>query len=533
MKQLTTLKRIWSLFLTLAMVAVMGVTTLPVYAADGVTISVKYEPNGVTISEPTEFELYKVGNFGRFDDGTVSIDLTKAFENCPVSLNGITPPEEGASQARIDQWNNEWLQKASELEQWVKVARPATDWKGTLASGPNYQTITENGATRYFDNGIYLLIGYEQREGEYFWAPVPVLMMVLNKNVRFDIVSTDAVIKTVRRPVAYKHVLHKKWDDKGHEGARPTSVDVEIYYGDADGTSKIDTVTLSENNNWTYIWYSQEAADARIYTSKNPKTGVGVETEVLNDKNGYTIELPPGDKVWGVLEKQTADLDYYTVSLGPVIVQEGNNTSSQQTDGSGQEPEGEEDEYDTGAPADVTEFFKLTNKFETRRVRIIKHLLNYLDHNDEGETYANTTVAFDVKGYVGPSTTPSYHNQVGMTFTAPGDQEIVLNNIPVKVTRVVVEEIYNPNYVVVGANPIEKDITKQGDVVIEIDTLDDGTTIECPTFIFEFTNKHDGPPKYGSGIINKYEKDDKGEYKYIKYSDTSGIYPYQKPQSPR
>ena len=542
MKQFTTLKRIWSLFLTLAMVVAMGVTTLPAYAATGGTISVKYEPNGVSISEPTQFELYKVGNFGHFDDGKVSIDLTPDFATCGVDLNDIAPLDEDATEEDKDAWNNKWLAKASDLESWVKGAKdkPATIWEGALASGSS-QILTEGGAAKQFNNGIYLLIGYEQKVGEYYWAPVPVLMMVLNNNVTFDIVdsASGSVVKTVKRPVAYKHVLNKIWDDKGHEDARPKTIKVDILYAG----KVIDTVTLGDKEaggigSWTYTWYSQEA-EGRYYASK------GITTEKLNENNGYKIDLPQGDGVWNVSEQQTDDLKYYTWSLEHKSYVD-YKTSSQQTDGSGQEPaegsgdaepaegsgDGTSAEGGTAEQekpdADYIETFNLTNKFETRRVRIKKHLINYLNHNDGKETYANATVAFDVKGYIGDSTTPVYHNQVGMTFKNPGNQEIVLNNIPVKVTRVVVEEIYSTNYEVVGDNPIEKDITKEGDVVIEKDTLADGTTIDCPTFIFEFENDYDGPPKYGSGVVNKYDKGTDNDYHYEPNADTSGIY---KPQN--
>ena len=532
MKQFTTLKRIWSLFLTLAMAVSMGVTTLPAYAATGGKISVKYELNGVTLKEPAQFELYKVGNFGHTDEGKVSIDLTPDFATCPISLNDIAPPKKDAPQQDIDNWNNAWLEKARYLEQWIKALdnKPATAWEGKLAAGSTPQTLTENGAAKTFNNGIYLLIGYEQREvigekdGEHYWSPVPVLIKVLDKDVTFEIVSTDTVVKTVKRPVAYKHVLKKSWNDKGHEDARPESVEVEIKYGITENILS-DTVTLSKDNNWTYVWYSQEAEENRIYTSK------GVTTALLNDENGYTVDLPEGDGVWRVLEKDSAELNYYTVTLD---VTSPDNSSSQQTDGSGQEPAEGEDDVVPGSPADVTEFFTLTNKFETKRVRIKKHLINYLNHNDGDEAYANATVVFDVKGYIGESTTPVYENQVGMTFTKPGNQEIVLNNIPVKVTRVVAKEIYNTNYKEVDGNyEITRDITGVKDediegvdgVVIEEDPIGDGKTIKCITFIFEFENDYDGPPKYGSGIVNKYDKNDKGDYEYEPYPDTSDIFP--------
>ena len=119
-----------------------------------------------------------------------------------------------------------------------------------------------------------------------------------------------------------------------------------------------------------------------------------------------------------------------------------------------------------------------------------------------------------------------------MTFTKPGNQEIVLNNIPVKVTRVVAKEIYNTNYEEVNKNyEITRDITDVEDpttvpgVVIEKDSIGEGKTIDCITFIFEFENDYKGPPKYGSGIVNKYDKNDKGEYEYEPYLDTSDIFP--------
>lgn len=294
MNKLTTWKRIGSMFLTLALMLTMMVTALPVYAAGG-SISIKYDPD-VDLEQATNFELYKVGTFGHDSQGKTTVDLVDELKGSGVNLN-IAVPEKEEDMAEGSAWHQSWLTAAGNLDNWMKTPAsgktiPEPVWTGAFKKSADYQKIDKE-----LSNGIYLLSGDEQLVGEQFWAPVPVLIMVLNGETEFEIVNTD--LKMATRPLVHKHTVTKTWQDDQYKSGRPASVKVGIYYG----STQMDTVTLSDANNWTYTWYSQNAID-RIYTSKDPenKSAKGVETDKLNEGNSYKLSLPEEDASWRVDE---------------------------------------------------------------------------------------------------------------------------------------------------------------------------------------------------------------------------------------
>jgi len=256
-----TLKRIWSLFLTLALVITMSVTALPSYAADGGTISVKYNP-GVALTEDTNFKLYKVGEFGRDENDNVTIEPLAPFSSSGVNMN-IAVPKTEEEKAEGGEWHLKWLDAASQIANWINTPGegkniPDPVWgEKALSKSEDYQTLKDDdGNAQFFSRGIYLLMGDEQRVGHQYWSPVPVLIMVLNGETKFDIVNAN--LKMSSRPVVYEHTVFKDWQDDGHTAARPETVNVDIFYGE----TKIDTVTLGEGEggigSWSYTWYSQK-----------------------------------------------------------------------------------------------------------------------------------------------------------------------------------------------------------------------------------------------------------------------------------
>ena len=293
MHKLTGLKRIGSLLLALAMVITISVTALPSYAASGGTISVKYNPD-VDGLVSTHFRLYKVGRYTRDASGKTVIVLEDDFSSCEgVDLNiDIAPDEEG--------WQEAWLAQARKLGNYAKnhQSELTTAWEGTLERSGAFQDLTENGQVKTFDNGIYLLVGDEQLIGEKFWTPVPVLIQVLNGNSKFTI--DDPELKMTSRTLVHKHTVTKSWQDEGCSDGRPGSVKITLYYG----STKMDTVELSNEKGWVYTWYTYEDGGQWVYTSKNPKdpNAKGVETEKLNEGNSFTVRYNGGGATWGVEE---------------------------------------------------------------------------------------------------------------------------------------------------------------------------------------------------------------------------------------
>ena len=541
MKQSNTLRKICGMLL--ALLLMLPCITFPSYAEG--SISVVYNPK-IDGLKASEFKLYKVGGFTHDSEGKSKLTLDAAFAGKGTTadkLNGIEPkkPEDPGYQEWVQEWLDASQEVASNLETYIAThTSPNPVWSGDL--DPSVATAQRLGSGAY-ENGLYLMTGEEQRVGDRYWRPVPVLMMVLNGNVTFNMAGvTDAgaaewynSLKIKSRPVAYKHSVTKSWVGDT-EATRPKSIDVKILYGD----TQIDTVTLSPGNNWTYTWYSTEVTvvdgqetDKKTYASvdpDNPDLSKGVVTkgcedigfEGLNADNNFTYVFESAEShSWMVAEddstsEQKNALKYYTTEVTPANEQITNGETN---------PAGADA---TSAEKPIEEAFLITNTFEKRRLRIKKNLINYLNHNDGNETYANTTVVFEVSGYIDGIDKPVYHTKVGMTFTKPGKQEILVENIPEKIKKITVKEIYSTNYNQVDPVDAEGkpvDITQTPADAIGETVIVDGKETTIPTYTFSFENDYSGPPKYGSGVVNKYDKNEKDEYTYKPNTDTSGIYP--------
>ena len=303
--------RIWSLLLTLVMVLTMTLSAMPVYAAEGGTISIVYDPPH---DQATDFKLYKAAEYGHDASGKVTLDLVAPFAGHGIDLNDIALPEEPTDPAEREKWQGDWLKAASDLANYVITEGSGTDtvWEGTLHTSDVKQTLMKDGQAVTFPNAIYLLIGQEQLIDDEYWTPVPVLIQVLNGETVFYMDKANASLKFESRPEVLKHSVTKSWKDDIYKDGRPGSVKVGIYYG----STKVDTVELSDDNSWTYTWYSSRAD--RVYTSKDPEdpSSEGVTTEVLNPGNSFRASFPDGDALWRVEElddtakKKAADSSY-------------------------------------------------------------------------------------------------------------------------------------------------------------------------------------------------------------------------------
>lgn len=293
-KILPFVNKMGSLFLALAMLLAMTVTALPAYAAGG-NIFVRYNPDVPLTS--TDFQLYRVGEFGHDAEGKSIIVPVDTFASCGIDFNDIPIPETEEEKQEGGEWNRKWLQKASDVENWIKTSgasiAPAPIWTGSLYKQEASQQVGGGSMA----NGIYLLAGDEQLIDQTYWTPVPVLIMVLNEDTDFDLSNTE--LKMASRSIADKHTVTKYWQDTEFDAGRPKSVKVGIYCG----STQIDTVELNTANNWSYTWYTTDYDDL-IYTSKDPdKPGSeGVTTEKLNEGNDYQLNLGDMEGSWRVDE---------------------------------------------------------------------------------------------------------------------------------------------------------------------------------------------------------------------------------------
>lgn len=234
------LKRKLHILLMIIVITVcFGVQTMPAHAEGG-SIRLTYDPQVEGLDE-TEFTLYRVGSFSGPD-----LVLLDEFKPSGARVDW-TAPGEDATDEEVAEWRDNWLKSASTLDLYLKSLG---DGKPEPAAGP---TTVKAGSDMTFgplDNGLYLLVGTEQRVGDKYWRPVPALVMVLNSEADFEI--SDLEIKMSSRTAVRDHMVRKIWDDLGHEDMRPESIRAELYYGD----ELYDTVILSDENNWTYKWQS-------------------------------------------------------------------------------------------------------------------------------------------------------------------------------------------------------------------------------------------------------------------------------------
>ena len=258
------MKTAWKLCLALAlMVAALFVVSVPAFAAENHTVSgtisnLDVDKESQTLPEvdvPSfdgkEFRLYKVGTFGRNDEGKSYI--VSKYDIADLDLD-ITQGEDETDAA----YTIRWLVEAQKIANHIRASAADPD-VDTIK--PDYTTTISGNAFSFtgteqnpLDIGVYLLIGddlvVKGDDGKkVVWSPCPMLIQVLNDDV------TGIGIKTIHTPYNVKEFsILKSWDDAGHEALRPDTISIKVYYRDAeDGTDKLyKEVQLKKSENYTY-----------------------------------------------------------------------------------------------------------------------------------------------------------------------------------------------------------------------------------------------------------------------------------------
>lgn len=175
-------------------------------------------------------QIYRVAVISQYADFT----LTGAFSELPVEVNQVKTQEE-------------WRQMASTLSAYVTAGQIQADAEG----------VTGEDGTVVFSSlplGLYLVEGVRaDRENGYcqfdsFMISVP----DLNEADAwvYDVIAKPKSVYQEILPQEITYTVNKLWKDEGHEHLRPQNVAIELY---RDG-EWMETVTLSEENNWTYSW---------------------------------------------------------------------------------------------------------------------------------------------------------------------------------------------------------------------------------------------------------------------------------------
>ena len=434
MKQSNTLKRIWSLFLTLAMVLTMGITALPSYAAGNGTASVTYKP-AADGKVTTTFSLYKVGHFERYQEGDVIPDGNKVGdsylaldEGMPDSVNvNIRKRDYTDDDGNVDTdaWIAAWQEQAASLAAVI----------GTT-SAPKFEEVTNADGVAVFsglEDGLYLVTGPKQEymdkdtgENTYF-TPNPSFIMVLNGTAELEVKYEEQCIK--------EYVIKKAWVDEGHEALRPETIKVILSRKDSsvpDAEWEETEITLSKENDWSYSW------------SSDPKYE-WTWREEMDDETAI----------------------HYIVSTASRM--------GKLVDDDGQEINDDNIKYVT-----------ITNTYTKRQLLIEKILDQFLENGDNSATFV-----FEIRGFIDDRQV--YKASAGINFAkdATGSLTTLVDNIPVNLTRLEVEEVYASNYKAVGAVKKDADFHPEEGL-----------------YTVSFENEFNDDITIKGGIVNKYTNEE-------------------------
>ncbi len=219
------------------------------------SVSVYFTENGKGIS-PVNFRIYRVADMDKNGEFT----LTGDFRSYPVSLKDMN--------------SSKWRALSQTLDAYVQ-----RDQLQPLKTGitGTYGSVTFSDLAV----GLYLITGDSHTEGNTIYTPEPMLVSLPNltsKNEWNYNVTVYCKYDKETTPGLVQRKVQKVWSDDGNQHKRPESISVQLL----ENGNVADTVTLSSENNWEYIW---------------------------KDLNGSSR--------WAVVEKDTPD--GYTVS----VVQEG------------------------------------------------------------------------------------------------------------------------------------------------------------------------------------------------------------------
>ena len=218
------------------------------------SLSVRFGEDGQGFAG-VEFSIYRVASVSASGIYT----LTGDFADYPVTVNGLTA--------------SGWRALAQTLEAYAgrDGLRPL-DTEETDRSGRAEFT--------QLATGLYLVSGERYADGDTAYTPEPMLVSLPGQDgdgaweydveavCKYDEDSDSSQDDTVRRKVL------KVWNDGGDRDQRPAYVRVQLLRNGR----VVDTVRLSEDNDWQYTWNSLDA-DARW--------------QVVEDRvpEGYTVSV--------------------------------------------------------------------------------------------------------------------------------------------------------------------------------------------------------------------------------------------------
>ena len=207
---------------TFVLMMFSGIRT-DVHAEDTGSVTLVCEKNDETIAGMS-WKMYYIGD--RYGD---RVAFVGAFANYKVTLRDLSA--ESLTSA------------ASTLESYARLDKIKPDREG-ITDGDGKVKFTD------LKRGIYLVSGDRLTIGKDTYVPAPTIVEVSESNP--DITAYPKfTFYDVLGAVTDRFRVRKIWEnDEEHMELRPTSIDVSIYCN----YELKETVTLSEENRWTYSW---------------------------------------------------------------------------------------------------------------------------------------------------------------------------------------------------------------------------------------------------------------------------------------
>ena len=207
----------------------------PISIDKNCSLTITYSTGGMAFSE-LPVSLYKIADVS----ADYQYTLTPSFEKSNLILNGI-------------QSVGEWNVIRSTLEAYI------------LASGitADFNSITNLEGKALFDvlkPGLYLAVANRviQDETTYVFDSALIELPVLDADglwqYEVEVISKSQIIPPSEKDEQIELKVLKLWKGDNTSAARPTEVEVEIF---RNGVS-YQTVTLSQDNHWTYTWTAKD-----------------------------------------------------------------------------------------------------------------------------------------------------------------------------------------------------------------------------------------------------------------------------------
>lgn len=173
-----------------------------------------------------------------------------------------------------------WINLKNEIEHHV-------DYKMIT---PDYEFVTDDAGNYNLDDldlGLYYITAEYEDDGLYAYYSEPLLIFVgqfdddLDKWVyEFTIIPKISVV-SLNNPATI--TVNKTWENINNETVIPNSIEVELYCNG----EVVDTVTLSEENSWSYTWENIDIHQVWAVYEKTTLT----DFEVSYDRDYFTFEI--------------------------------------------------------------------------------------------------------------------------------------------------------------------------------------------------------------------------------------------------